>query len=362
MSMPIPHETIVNAIADPLLVADGEGKILLANPAAEAFFGIGQTMLRRQSLSDIAPFGSPLLELFGQARDALGAISEYGVLLGTPKSGVRNVNIQLAPIVEYPGAVVIQIEERTMASKMDRSLTHRGAARAVSGMAAVLAHEVKNPLSGIRGAAQLLEPGLEEGDRELTGLIVDEVQRIVGLVDRMEAFSDPRPAERTGINIHQVLERVIRIAENGFGRHVRILELYDPSLPMVLGNRDQLIQVFLNLVKNAAEAVPEKKGEIKITTAYRHGVRLAVSGSSQRVELPLEVTISDNGPGVPEDLTAHMFDPFVSTKPSGTGLGLALVAKIINDHGGIIEFDNADRGATFRINLPVARDHQELSE
>jgi two-component system nitrogen regulation sensor histidine kinase GlnL len=359
MNSGVSHETVVSAIADPLLVADSDGRILLANPAAEAFFGIGQAVLRRQSVSDIAPFGSPLLALFLQARDAQGAISEYGVLLGTPKSGVKTVNIQLAPIVEQPGAVVIQIEERTMASKMDRSLTHRGAARAVSGMAAVLAHEVKNPLSGIRGAAQLLEPGLDENDRELTGLILDEVQRIVGLVDRMEAFSDPRPAERDGVNIHQVLERVIRIAENGFGRTVRIMELYDPSLPMVLGNRDQLIQVFLNLVKNASEAVSPTKGEIRITTAYRHGVRLAVPGSAERVELPLEVTVSDNGPGVPEDLRAHMFDPFVTTKSSGTGLGLALVAKIINDHGGIIEFDTAERGATFRIYLPVARDHQE---
>ncbi|WP_416896863.1 MAG: two-component system sensor histidine kinase NtrB [Minwuia sp.] len=355
MKPPKLHEAVVNALADPVLVADRDGRIMLANPAAEEFFGVGQSMLRRQTISDIAPFGSPLLSLFRQATEALGAISEYGVLLGTPKSEVKTVNIQLSPIVEQPGSVVIQIEERTMASKMDRSLTHRGAARAVTGMAAVLAHEVKNPLSGIRGAAQLLEAGLEEDDRELTGLIIDEVQRIVALVDRMEAFSDPRPSERKGCNIHQVLERVKKVAESGFGKSVRFIENYDPSLPMVLGNQDQLIQVFMNLVKNGCEAAPDGKGEITLSTAYRHGVRLAVPGSAERVELPLEVTIADNGPGVPEDLRQHMFDPFVSTKPSGTGLGLALVAKTINDHGGIIEYDASGRGAVFRIYLPVAK-------
>lgn len=355
MTVKLDPEAIVNALPDPILVADRDGRILLANPAAEEFFGMGQTVLRRHRLSDIAPFGSPLLTLFRQTRDAMGAISEYGVLLGTPKSEVKTVNIQLSPLVEHAGSVVIQIEERSIASKMDRSLTHRGAARAVNGMAAVLAHEVKNPLSGIRGAAQLLEQSANDGDRDLTRLIVDEVGRIVALVDRMEAFSDPRPLERGAVNIHEVLERVRRLAENGFGSHVRFSESYDPSLPAVSGNRDQLIQAFLNLVKNAAEAVPKKHGEITLSTAYRHGVRLAVPGTSERIQLPLEVTIADNGPGIPEDIRSHLFDPFVTTKPGGTGLGLALVAKIIDDHGGIIEADMTTRGALFRVYLSVVQ-------
>ncbi|MEC9345208.1 MAG: ATP-binding protein [Pseudomonadota bacterium] len=347
------HEAILNAIPDPILVVDKDARIIMANPAAEEFFGMGQAVMRRNRLNDITPFGSPLIALFRQAREARGAISEYGVLLGTPKSEIKTVNIQLSPVVEHEGMVVVQIEERSMASKMDRSLTHRGAARAVTGMGALLAHEVKNPLSGIRGAAQLLEQSVDEGDRDLTRLIIDEVGRIVALVDRMEAFSDPRPLERQPVNIHEVLERVRRLAENGFGTHVRFVENYDPSLPPVSGNRDQLIQVFLNLVKNAAEAVPPRNGEITLSTAYRHGVRLAVPGSSERIQLPLEVTVADNGPGVPEDIRAHLFDPFVTTKPGGSGLGLALVAKIIDDHGGIVEADMTSRGALFRVYLPV---------
>jgi two-component system nitrogen regulation sensor histidine kinase GlnL len=236
---------------------------------------------------------------------------------------------------------------------MDRHLTHRNAARSVTAMAAMLAHEVKNPLSGIRGAAQLLEQDADESGRELTQLICDETDRIVALVDRMEAFSDHRPIDRDAVNIHEVLDRVRKIAQSGFARQVRIGEDYDPSLPPVHGNRDLLVQVFLNLIKNAAEAVPNSGGEITIATAYRHGLRLAVPGSETRQHLPLMVSVADNGPGIPEDLKAQLFDPFVTTKRNGTGLGLALVAKVIGDHGGVIEFDSQPRRTVFRVFLPV---------
>jgi two-component system nitrogen regulation sensor histidine kinase GlnL len=250
--------------------------------------------------------------------------------------------------------VVLSLHERSIARKIDNQLTHRGAARSVVAMAAMLAHEVKNPLSGIRGAAQLLEENASEGDRMLTRLICDEADRIVALVDRMEVFTDGRPLEKTAVNIHGVLEHVRRVAQSGFGRAIRFIERYDPSLPPVLGNRDQLIQVFLNLVKNAAEACPEKGGEIVLSTAYQHGVRLAVPGSDSRVHLPLLISVQDNGDGIPEDLRANLFDPFVTTKMNGTGLGLALVAKIIGDHGGVIDFDSVPRRTIFKVSLPVA--------
>jgi two-component system, NtrC family, nitrogen regulation sensor histidine kinase GlnL len=212
---------------------------------------------------------------------------------------------------------------------------------------------VKNPLSGIRGAAQLLEETASAPDRELTRLICDETDRICALVDRMDVFSDRRPIEREPVNIHEVLERVRKLAVSGFARHVRFLEDYDPSLPPVDGNRDLLIQVFLNLVKNAAEAVPPQGGEIAIATAYRHGVRLAVAGNESRIQLPLVVTLTDNGEGIPEDLQRHLFDPFVTTKRDGSGLGLALVAKVVGDHGGVIEFESQPRRTVFRVFLPM---------
>ena len=166
------------------------------------------------------------------------------------------------------------LQERSIADKMDRQLTHRGAARSVTALAAMLAHEIKNPLSGIRGAAQLLEQSVGDDDRALTRLICDEADRIVKLVDRMEVFTDERPIEREPINIHVVLEHVKRLAQSGVARHIRFAEVYDPSLPPVLANRDQLVQVFFNLIKNAAESIGDNAGgEIALSTAFRPGVR-----------------------------------------------------------------------------------------
>lgn len=353
-------DAVLNALPFPVVLVSGEGRVADANVAAEAFFEVSLPLLRRHLLRDLVPFGSPLLALVDQVRTRGGAVNEYRVDLGTPRNpGERVVDLHVAAVPERPGYVAVMLQKRTIAEKMDRQLTHRGAARSVIALASMLAHEIKNPLSGIRGAAQLLEQAASDDDRTLTRLICDEADRIVKLVDRMEVFADERPIDRKPINIHQVLEHVKRLAQSGFARHIKFVEEYDPSLPPVFGNRDQLIQIFLNLIKNAAEAIGESAsdGEIQLTTAFRPGVRLSLPGSKSRVSLPLEFCVKDNGPGVQEDLLPHLFDPFVTTKPSGTGLGLALVAKIIGDHGGVIECDSQPRRTVFRVLMPVYMDH-----
>jgi len=352
----IEHDLLLAALPHPILVLGDDDRVLYANAAAESFFSLSQGVLKRQTLPDIIAFSSPLSALVGQVRRTGATVNEYGIEVGLPRSGAHKlVDVFAGAMPDLPGLIVLMLQQRSMAQMIERQFTHRAAARSVSGLATVLAHEIKNPLSGIRGAAQLLEPGLREEDRALAQLICTETDRIRNLVDRMEVFADERPLGTEPVNIHQVLDHVKRLAQTGFTGDARVSVDFDPSLPPVPGNRDKLIQAFLNLVKNAAEAIAEGReaGRIVLRTAFRPGMRLAVPGTGARVSLPLMIEVEDNGPGVPEGLKPHLFDPFVTTKRTGTGLGLALVAKIIGDHGGVIECESAPKHTVFRVLLPL---------
>jgi len=353
---PVLTDALLAAVPHPLVGVDAKGMIVFANPPAEQFLDMSAAMLKRQSLPGMLPFGSPVLTLIDQVRGHGATVSEYGIEIATPRLSPRALDVHLSPISDLPGGVLILFQERSIAQKMDRQLTQRHATRSVTSMAAILAHEIKNPLAGIRGAAQLIEQNASESDRVLTRLICEETDRIRKLVDRMEVFTDRRPLDSRPVNIHEVLDHVKNLAKTGFARDVAFTEDYDPSLPPVTGEKDRLIQVFLNLVKNAADAVAGRSdGEIVLQTAYRPGIHLAIGGSRERLALPLEISVRDNGRGIPAEILSTMFEPFVTSKPKGQGLGLAIVAKIVGDHGGTIECESEPRRTVLRVRLPMHR-------
>ena len=352
------HSAILSAMPVPVMLLDAENRFRYVNHAAEQFLGMSAASLAQIRLIDLIPEDNPLFSLIDQVRRTEASISDHDLTLESARLHKTGITVQGSPVPEEPQCVLLVMQDASAARALDRHLAFRGAARSVTGMAAILAHEVKNPLSGIRGAAQLLEASVGPDDRDLAELIRDEADRIRALVDRMEAFGE-KPIIRASVNIHRVLEHVRKLAQTGFAEHVRFHEQYDPSLPPVWGNRDQLVQVILNLVKNGVEAASQDRNhrpEITLSTGFQQGMRLALPGTNQRLDLPLFVLVRDNGPGISDDIKPHLFEPFVTSKPAGSGLGLALVAKIVDDHGGLIEVESRPGRTDFRLHLPVVKE------
>ncbi|NGM48405.1 nitrogen regulation protein NR(II) [Caulobacter sp. 602-2] len=338
---------------EPALVVDREGGLVAVNEAAEALFGHGLSLLARGRFRAALPPGSVLVSLMDRAVFEGALVREHGVevnLFGQPPFEADGAAVPLGD-----GSVLLTLHVKG-ALGVERGADQAGL-RSVVGLGRMLAHEIKNPLAGIRGAAQLLKTGASAADQPLAQLIVDETDRIRRLVDRMEAFSDQAPTPREAVNIHQVLDRVRALVANGVADGLRLRDHYDPSLPPVWGDEDHLIQIFLNLVKNASEAAHMRgdgQGELTIHTAWRPGIRVRGADGKSASSAPIEIRVQDNGPGVPQSLREHLFQPFVTTKANGTGLGLALVTKLVTAHGGLIDFESEPGRTVFRVLLPVA--------
>jgi two-component system nitrogen regulation sensor histidine kinase GlnL len=348
---------LIEALPAAIIVVDREGLCHLLNAAAEDLLQVGRKTLLGRRLSDVIPDDSPLFSLIEQCRLTRSAVSDAEMVIEGPRLRLEHVSLDVAPLGDPHGSVVLAMRDRTLEYRMARQGAAAEAAQSVRSMAGMLAHEIKNPLSGIRGAAQLLESKVGPRDAPLAALIREESDRIVGLVNGVEIFADDRAPALSDVNVHEALDYVCKLARVSFARDVTLREYYDPSLPPLCGNRDLLIQIFLNLVKNAAEACDGGKGEIVVTTAYQAGFRIGERNKAHRQPRRIAVTISDNGPGVPEALHGNLFDPFVTSKPGGRGLGLALVAKLVRAQDGVIEFSSKPGATRFTVLLPIA-DHQ----
>lgn len=344
---------IWSSLPIPGVIIDPEDKIVAINSAAEGFLNASSKSITGEPVWDKIMIDAPMEEAFERARGSNSPLFVNDVDVGTGNRAPLHCNLQIAPLQGQPGHMIFLISPRELAGRMTQSNSVKSAAKSAIGMAEMLAHEIKNPLAGITGAAQLLSMNLSPEDLELTDLIVEESRRIVKLLEQVEQFGNLSEPERQEVNIHDVLDRARRSALLGFGAHMNIVEDYDPSLPFALGDPDQLLQVILNLVKNASEAADKAGGNIRLHTFYEHSFRLRrADGTGQ--SLPLQIEIIDDGPGLPEDIKGDVFDPFVSGRENGTGLGLALVSKIISDHGGWISVDSTPGRTVFKISLPLA--------
>ncbi len=346
------QENLWLALPVPAFLLDPGDIIAEVNPAGESFLNTSARSLRGMPMFDVLAIDAPLDDEFQRVRKDQASLFMNTVDVGSGNRAPVSTNIQVAPMTGMPGFVLVLMEPLSIADRLGRSQSVKSAAKSAIGMAEMLAHEIKNPLAGITGAAQLLSMNLKGDDLELTDLIVSESRRIVSLLEQVEQFGNLSPPQKKAVNIHDLLDRARKSAMVGFAAHMSIKEDYDPSLPSTYVDGDQMLQVFLNLLKNAAEASKGQSGEIRVRTFYEMSLRLRRKDGT--ASLPLQVEIIDDGPGLPPEIAQDIFDPFVSGRENGTGLGLALVSKIVSDHDGWISVDSTPGRTVFRISLPVA--------
>ncbi len=336
----------------PGFVIGPDNAIVSLNPAAESFLNESARQMQGTPFLDRLAIDAPLEEAFARVRTNLSPIFVNSVDVTAGQAPAILCNIQIGPLQGANDHLILIFEPRQLAGRLGRAEAMNSSARSALGMADMLSHEIKNPLAGIAGAAQLLSMNLDAEDQEMTDLIVAETRRIVSLLERVEQFGNAAPAERRAVNVHDVLDRARKSAAVGFAASMKFVEDFDPSLPPTWGDPDQLMQLFLNLIKNAAEAADTEGGTITLRTFYDLSLRLRKSGGSR--PLPLQVEVIDDGPGLPPELVEHAFEPFVSGKKNGSGLGLALVSKVVAEHEGWVNLDSVPGRTVFRISLPVA--------
>ena len=359
--MMMTNQDAMEALPFPIFGLSPSFEFQFANYAAEVFFERSRHLLLKTNLHYFFEEDSPIFGLMRRLSSDLQSVGEQEMSLLSPRLGKKIVTIQVAKRLEYEGFIV-SLQMREMADQLRGQSQSRGAAMSMSKMTSLLAHEIKNPLAGIKGAAQLIQLDGNDEQIELSQLIVEEVNRIADLLGRIENITGAGKLRLESLNVHELLNHVINVTEASFSRNVTIERHFDPSLPDITADRALLIQAFLNLLKNACEACGGRGGNgvVKVMTSYALRYVSTQSVQSREKFLPLQIDIIDNGSGIPDALRDILFEPFISDKPEGSGLGLAVVASAIAEHGGVVtvqsQEDQAQKGYThFQILLPLSQ-------
>ena len=360
---PFPLAEVMDVLPFPIVLLDRDDSFIWLNHAGEQFFKSSLSILSGTRLDRLIPKDSQIFSLIRRARQSGTSVEDKAITFVGPRIGLRGASIQLVPfpLSDFDEPVILMtLQERTGAEQLATQQNFKGAALSMSRMSALLAHEIKNPLAGIKGAAQLLEMELPEAHHELSHMIVSETDRITSLLQRIENLSSDAPVRFETVNIHEVLDHCLKITSASFGRHLEIKRSYDPSLPDIQADREMLVQCFINLFKNSSEAT-EEGDSLSLQTSYSLTRYVTTETSRKLIHLPLQIAIKDSGKGVSDDLQAHIFEPFVSNKSGGSGLGLAMVASVIADHGGAIAMHSSPKGSCFTLNLPITQGYNNTA-
>ena len=341
-------------LATAIVIVDGDLQVLYVNPAAESLFGVSGRLLREQRLGELFSNAAPFVEKLKKALLEERGFWDQSLSLARVGHDPLDLTCIVTPIDPGGDRLLIelrQIEQRLRVEREEHQMTQHLANRE---LIRNLAHEIKNPLGGLRGSAQLLERELERPDlREYTQVIIKEADRLQSLMDRMLT---PHRLPKTGsVNIHEVCERVRSLLLAEFPSGLRVRRDYDTSIPEFHGDREQLIQAVLNIARNAAQALlapdnsQQTDAEIRLQTRVVRQVTLA----KRRYRLALELQVTDNGPGISPAIRDTIFFPLVSGRPGGSGLGLTLAQTFVQHHHGVVECDSQPGRTSFKILLPL---------
>ena len=348
---------ILNELRTPVFLVNNTNEIIYINEIGEEFFGVSSNIIVGKKIDLFVHNDSPILNLINRVRKNKVGLTEESLDFSNLNFPNRKVRVHLVPLSFDNNQIIIQISQLALSEMFQSQRINSKISKSFSSMVDMLMHELKNPLAGIKGASQLIESDLEDNSNffELTKLISIECDRIESLLDRMEQISNNNiKLDYESLNIHEILNHCRRVAENSFGAEINFINEFDPSLPRLFANKSLLIQIIINLLKNASEA-SKKKGNIKIKTSFNSNKITSFGKEDIPTPLPLQIEIIDFGIGISSKLLSSIFDPFVSSKKEGKGLGLSIVASGLEEMGAVIDVTSNPGFTNFCINFPLRK-------